>query len=468
MKKAADKRMIRRAVLAMVLMLTAQPASAVITHSYTYDENRRPIESPYGYQIRSVYFGENLPSGRLSAPLDFYAGDDGRLYLLDSGNNRVVVLDEEFALLSVIDTFTLDGVPSPLVNPTGIFAYGPDEIYIADPMNNRAVCIDGDGTVLRQFTKPASELFPQEKSFAPTRILRDEGGNVYCIATGIFQGAVSYDSTGEFIGFYGANDVTVSVRMLMDKLYKRIFSKDNRDRFADYIPIEYTSFDIDRESFVYTCTAQISDNRLMLKKLNPLGQNILLPLVEESYQKGFGDLNVRTYTTEADYSRFIDISVDRRGNISALDFAKGRVFQYDPDGNLMFIFGGFGNRFGNFLNPTAIETIGDDILVLDSATNAINVFSPTRFGKPCLPRWNYTRMVDTWNRWRPGRMCSSTAPTSTSRISASEKRSSNSRNTVRPWTPSGSPDTPKGMMTHIDIIAPYAAGSCSIASLAYS
>ncbi|MNC47834.1 hypothetical protein D3C75_969190 [compost metagenome] len=64
-----------------------------------------------------------------------------------------------------------------------------------------------------------------------------------------------------------------------------------------------------------------------------------------------------------------------------LDSKKGRIFTYNGDGHLMYIFGGLGNQLGQFHTPIAIERAGDDFLVLDKALGEATVFEMTEYGR---------------------------------------------------------------------------------------
>ena len=70
-----------------------------------------------------------------------------------------------------------------------------------------------------------------------------------------------------------------------------------------------------------------------------------------------------------------------KGIYSLLDQKRGRIFTYDHEGNLLYIFGGLGTQTGTFVTPTAIESIGSNILVLDSYRAEILVFSETEYGQ---------------------------------------------------------------------------------------
>ena len=65
---------------------------------------------------------------------------------------------------------------------------------------------------------------------------------------------------------------------------------------------------------------------------------------------------------------------------SLIDSRRGRVFTYDHEGNLLYIFGGLGTQRGTFTTPVAIEAVGGNILVLDAFRAAILVFGETEYG----------------------------------------------------------------------------------------
>ena len=189
-----------------------------------------------------------------------------------------------------------------------------------------------------------------------------------------------YSKEGDFLGFFGSNRVEVTFQLLLDRFWKSLFSNENREKFSDYIPIEYTSFDLDKENFIYTVTQNSNSSENMIRKLNSLGINIIEQNLNNSFQQGFGDLNPIVLNRQLISTRFVDIAVDKNGYINALDFTRGRIFQYDQNANLMFVMGGIGNQMGNFITPTAIETLGQSIIVLDKSTNSITRLVPTEFG----------------------------------------------------------------------------------------
>ena len=42
--------------------------------------------------------------------------------------------------------------------------------------------------------------------------------------------------------------------MLISRFWKSLFSQEQKDKMARYVPIQYSNFDLDSEGFIYTCT----------------------------------------------------------------------------------------------------------------------------------------------------------------------------------------------------------------------
>jgi DNA-binding beta-propeller fold protein YncE len=375
--------MLRTAVAAAFVLLSAATpvlAEDASERSYTYDESRRPVASPAGYEAFAKIFGQDLGVGPLNAPADLFITKAGVVYLLDSGNGRVVVFDSSLSEGRSIDVFTLDGQPSPLASPSGIHVTDDGTLIIADTGNSRIVYCRPDGSIQKEIGKPLSELYPQAAEFRPLRIVQDESGILYVVCMSIYDGAVLFDDSGGFMGFFGGNRVEVSLKLLSDRFWKSIFSTQNREKFSNYIPVEHTSLDVDDENMIYTVTANASSNANIIRKLNSMGINTIEQNVGNSFQGGFGDLNPTIVKRQVVKSGLRDISVDRNGFMTCIDGTRGRVFQYDTEANLLFVFGGIGSQLGLFINPSAVESFEDRIFVLDKSTNALTVFRRTTFG----------------------------------------------------------------------------------------
>ena len=94
-----------------------------------------------------------------------------------------------------------------------------------------------------------------------------------------------------------------------------------------------------------------------------------------------GDLWISGTSDYAGPSQFTDIVYRENGIYSCLDRKRGRIFTYDHEGNLLYIFGGLGTQEGTFFMPVAIEDIGGSLVVLDATGASIVCFEETEYGR---------------------------------------------------------------------------------------
>ena len=371
-------------------------ASAATYKGFTYDYWDQAVPSQIGYQPEGAYIGSQLGKeiGNFSDPRDLYVSADHQVYILDSGNDRVVILDEQLKPKKVVDAFTDENGAVELGDATGIFVDTNGLIYIADPTSACVWVVDESGTVKNKLGKPETNMLSEEMDFKPQRVLVDSSGTVYVTASGIYQGALLYKPNGEFDGFFGSNAVEVSGTLLLDRFWKSIMTNEQADLISKYIPEEFYSFDINEKDFVFTVT-QTTSAKKKIKKLNPMGSDTL-----ESTK--FGEVQSLYIDGKLTDSRFADIVISDDGIINALDQRSNRIFQYDPEGQLLFISGGNGAQVGTFTTPVAIEAMGNRLLVLDSQKNNLTVFAPTAFGEKVLEAvafYNDGKYSEAHNLW---------------------------------------------------------------------
>lgn len=114
-----------------------------------------------------------------------------------------------------------------------------------------------------------------------------------------------------------------------------------------------------------------------IRRLNMLGKNIL---IENGNFYIIGDLSWDNAGGYKGPSLITDITALDSGIYFALDKVRGHIFGYDEQGNLLYAFGGSGNMDGYFRLPTALEHMGNDLIVLDSQDASFTVFTPTEYG----------------------------------------------------------------------------------------
>ncbi|OWA37057.1 hypothetical protein B9G55_02995 [Saccharibacillus sp. O16] len=355
------------------LMIFGQAAEPVAAgerqDSYNYSAWGKAVPAPAAYEATQLINGSEFGGTAFKEPSDLQVAEDGRVYVLDSGNNRIVILDDKFKPLHVIDGFKREGQADGFENPQGFYVTEDGQMFIADTGHARVVHLDAKGELVKIVEKPQSELLAADFQFKPLKVVVDPSDRIYVMAEGVFDGFMEFGSDGVFTSFIGANRVEVDPA---EYLWKRLATREQRSRMVMFTPTEFTGFDIDDEGFIYAASA--SRNGEPIKKLNAQGADILR---RQGYYRPQGDM---LYDNAKGPSRLIDIDVGDSDMYSVLDAKTGRVFTYNGDGYLLYVFGERGNRLGQFDTPVAIERSGERMLVLDRALGEITQFDVTAYG----------------------------------------------------------------------------------------
>ena len=249
--KKLTRRLVTLALSGAILggCISAVTASAREPYDvYSYDRWGEAIPSQAGYIAERAVSGYDLGVGAFESPSDIFYDHNDIFYVVDSGNDRIVAVDSDFReAVRVYDSFTMpDGSQTKLKNPQGIFISADNDLmYIADNENARVLVCDTDGNVVREITKPDSEIYDQKRTFLPQRVIADKAGNVYIVLGNITTGAAMFDPEGEFIGFYGANRVQPTAEIVSNYVTSLFASEEKRARRTRNVPTGITSFDID-------------------------------------------------------------------------------------------------------------------------------------------------------------------------------------------------------------------------------
>ena len=378
MKGIAGKALTIFSVAAVFLACMASvSADSVPYASYTYDCDGNVVESGSVYSPMCVINGEGLNVGGFSGPADLFERD-GYLYVLDSGNSRIVKTDIRGSFAKKIIPAE-SGEEIDLTKATGIYVDAKERIFIADSGNNAVWVLNADGAAEKKITKPDSEYFDKDIEFLPSRVIGDSVGNIYVQSTGIYDGLCIFDSEYQFTGFFGSEKVKTTSEILTSYFWKQFMTSEQKESMANYVPSEIYSMDISSEDFIYTITPGASLGTLPYKQnsdsircLNPKGSDTLKSDAPRNVEAALDSDNL--------YLNFIDVSYSESGYINLLDNKHGRIYQYDDNMRLITAFSGMGDFAGTFSNPCAIESTGEYILVLDAGKNNITVFEPTLIG----------------------------------------------------------------------------------------
>ena len=358
----------------VILLLMLSPLYAEPTnYTYNYDFWMEQVASPDAYHVGAYILGTTLGIGHFRDPQGLYVRDN-RIYICDSGNNRIVLIEagEGHKLVKVVSSVTIDGEESPFKYPMDIFEARDGFIYIADTNNQRVLKLDKDWQYVSMVLKPDDESIEESAEFLPVKLTVDFANRLFVQARNINKGLLEFDSRGAFAGYMGANKVHVNI---IDYFWKMISSQAQRARMDLFIPTEYSNLCLDHEGFIYVTNS--SGQTDPVRRLNAMGQDIL---IRNGYDDPVGDLAIGNAGGVSGRSRFIDVAAMENDSYACFDRMRGRIFMYDFQGNLLYAFGGLGNREGSFLQPVALDSMGYSLYALDSRAAALTRFDLTGYG----------------------------------------------------------------------------------------
>ena len=357
-----------------MLLALAVPAAWADT-AYRYDSRDRVVRAPPLYHVGRVVHFSDLGVA-VDDPRDFALTGDGAV-VLDSGNSRLIWLDAEYRLLRVQEAFA-DGARTETLNhPQGVFVTEDGTIYLADTDNGRILLLDSAGGLIRIMAEPANASFrimSSDYEYRPVKVGVNALGTVYVIVRNLFEGFMQLNEEGRFEGFVGAPRVVVSP---VDLLWKRIFTAEQRSRMTLFLPIDYRTIDFTSDGYLLTTVAagEIYSGE-PIRKLSNSGFEV--PIASGERTPPRGDL---LYSLDEGPSVLVDVTGQPWGVFSSLDQRRGRIFTYDGAGSLLSVMGGLGNRVGQFRTPVSIDARGNDLVVLDNAKKSLVVMKPTAYGR---------------------------------------------------------------------------------------
>lgn len=366
--------------LAIVLLIlsmfsvTVFADSALPYSNYTYSQSGGSIVlGPDAYVPETVIYGETLGTEALNEPSDIRVDDEGNIYILDSNNSRILILDENFKLKTEIKGFVSDGANQSFAGAKGMYiddAY----IYIADTNNSRIVILNrSDNQLAKVVPAPVSSVLGEKFIFKPISLVADSDRLLYVVGEGVFDGIITMDWDGNFGGYIGSNKVTPSV---WEQFWMTYSTVQQRSTMVQIIPQDFSSIDIDDDGF-YFVTTYTKESNTLVKRLNPGGDSVLKNL---SGIGTVGDPANYWKGAQLGYSTFYDCACGENKIFACLDYKRGKVFVYNEDGYLLFTFGAISQQEGGFTSPVALTWLdGRKVAVLDTFRGSITVFKPTDY-----------------------------------------------------------------------------------------
>ena len=168
-----------------VFMLTepamAKADSIVPYDSYNYDYWDNIVFTPAPYIPENSVSGTTLGVGSFLNPQDLCVSPSGEVYIADTGNNRIVVVDNSLTkFLRVIDSFERDGQTDTFKSPYGVCVSENGQLYIADTENRRIVVLEADDlSFVKIIDNPTSDVLEEDFVFAPLKVTVDYADRVY-------------------------------------------------------------------------------------------------------------------------------------------------------------------------------------------------------------------------------------------------------------------------------------------------
>lgn len=349
-------------------------------YTYTYDCWGIDRESPDAYSVTRIITGSDYECGNFKEPQGVYVTGT-ETYVVDTGNDRLVHFsykNDTFKLVEVIDSYTdSNGKKVELKAPEDCYVTETGDVYVADTGNEKIVHMDKEHKLIKTIGKPDDDTYT-EKTFYPEKLVVDSSNRIFAQVQNINKGFMEFDAQGGFTGYVGASEVTYD---FFTYLWKMVATKEQREQMELFVPTEYSNICLDSEGFIYATISTYEgavEAAEPIRKLNAKGTDIL---VRNGYEDPYGDIR---YTDSGEMdgpSKFNDICCLDNDVYYALDTNKGRIFAYDFQGNMLYAFGGHGYKAGYFINPSAIEDLGDSLLVVDQNLGTITQFTLTEYGK---------------------------------------------------------------------------------------
>ena len=355
------RKFIKLAALFLVAMVLTSGMSAVTvsaeTPYRTFTVNgyggMEETQTAYLAHETIIKFGEEF----MSAPKDICVTDDGKIYVADTGNSRILVGTTEGELEQIIGEGTLK-------SPQGVFVTEDKHVYVADSDAEAVFEFDPEGNVLNRYTKPDNPLYGGAKVvFKPIKVVVNESGIMFVICESNTNGIVeiSPQEGGSFLGYFGTNLTSVD---LVTMIFRAVASDAQRAKMISNIPSTPDNLAIDEKGLIYTVTR--GDNDGTLKRLNIAGANLI------------NGANLQGYYDDSPAA----VAIGNHDNIYVAS-SQGYIYEYNNQGEPIYLFGGRDDGTQRVGLSTQVESIqvgkNDEIYVLDSDRRQIQVYKPSEF-----------------------------------------------------------------------------------------
>lgn len=180
-------------VVALIALFPLLAMAEIPYRSYTYDFYKHVQPAPQAYLPERVVMGSDLGLSGFNRPEDVFVDDNQTIYIVDTGNSRIIHTDSEFNVLRIIAEFERNGNLDRLRNPSGVFVDKHGEIYIADTGNQRVVVLDQHARFVKQVDTPkptGDSQIADNFAFIPLKLAVDNAGNLLVVVKDVYEGLI--------------------------------------------------------------------------------------------------------------------------------------------------------------------------------------------------------------------------------------------------------------------------------------
>lgn len=282
-----------------------------------------------------------------SEPLGAAWGPDGRIYVADTGNNRIVVFDSQgryvqsfgsFGIQKPLPGYAVTWQPGSLDYPSGVAVdRSTGDVYVADFYNNTIEVFDQSGKWLRRFPDPGKVIGQGGSGFGGTGIAVTDvavlDGKVY--ATDTYQILV-FDRWGHLLQQFGMPGLSAGG---LDHPNGVAPTRDGSIYVSDSNHNRITAFSA---SGIPQWTAGARQTDLMRQTTNPF----VVP-------------------------RGLTVLLD--GSIIVADPLGMHLVRLDSNGKVLGTYGKRGVGAAQFNFPNSVDAQGNLLLVADRGNNRVQV-----------------------------------------------------------------------------------------------
>ena len=323
----------------LMVLISPMTALAEGTANYFFGCGEGFRSAPVSYEVDKVYHAGDIEGvDNLDNLASMFVTDDS-VYVATA--NAILVLDYDFKVKHILSEYQdLENNAVTISNPEGIFVTEEGTLYVCEPENSRVLVFGADYKLINSFGQPKG--LDLAVVYKPSQIVVDSLDRMYIIATNLYEGILEVSSDNEFQRYFGTTTVSISV---LDIFFRMLASEEQLSGQALVLPTEYTSMTVNDKGFIYT-TIRSTDVENPIRLLNVNGDDIM----PEDWQKNPPEGDITTGMSSLTY-----IDCNEYGMYMVLDSGTSRIFTYDEASNLLFIFGGSGDKDGCFRNPTSVR-----------------------------------------------------------------------------------------------------------------